>query len=96
MEEKKNFKFEINDDLLVYESNIAYAEGAVVRVIDRSLDEKGTYLVISLHDLGSAKGDINRMYAEYSKWIHENDCMKLSYVRPQPNIFIRMWRSIFG
>lgn len=97
MEEKKTFKFEINQDLVVYKDNISYPQGAVVRVMDRSKDDPETYLVISLQDLGLANGDIGRMYAEHSKWIHQNDCEIMQYERPPKlGLFKRIWRVIFG
>lgn len=98
MEEKKiEFRFDINQDLIVYKDNIAYPQGAVVRVMDRSKDDPETYLVISLQDLGAANGDLNRMYAEHSKWVHQDDCQILEYARPEKvGLFVRLWRAIFG
>lgn len=97
MEEKKKFKFEINQDLIVYKDNISYPEGKVVRVMDRSGDDPETFLVISLEDLGSSNGDTTRMYSEFSKWVHQNDCRAISYDRPEElGLFKRIWRTIFG
>ena len=98
MEEKKNdFKFEINQDLIVYKDNISYPQGAVVRIIDRSQDDPETYLVISLQDLGASNNDLGRMYNEFSKWVHQNDCSVLEYSRPaKMGLFVRIWRAIFG
>ena len=84
MENKPNFKFNCNDDLIIYEGSESYPDGAIVRVIDRSMDDPKTYLVITLQDLGLANGDMGRVYAEMSSWVHQSDCTLLSYSRPKP------------
>ena len=83
MENKPKFKFNCNDDLIIYESE-QFPEGAVARIVDRSLDNHSTYLVVTLQDLGLANGDMGRVYAEMSSWVHQDDCTLLSYSRPKP------------
>lgn len=85
MEGKKpKFKFEVNDDLLIYKDTEQFPEGALVRVVDRSMDNPETYLVITHEKIGEARGDVGRMYGEFSWWVHQDDCVKLSYNRPKP------------
>lgn len=75
------FKYECNDDLIVLRGGVNYPEGAIVSVIDRSIDDPKTFLVISHIELGEAKGDINRMYSEMSHWVHQDMCVKINYDR---------------
>lgn len=76
------FKFEVDDLLIVFKETKLAEEGAIVKVLDRSIDDPTTFMVVKLEDVSKARG-MNDLYTRFSFWVNEDDCKKISLERPK-------------
>ena len=97
MEEKQ---IKLNDIVVVVKDTPVFIDGAVVKVIDTSVDDPESLLVATLETIGRFDNDMIRILTEGSFWVKRDRCYPLDFTMPtkqtKKGLFQRIKEFLFG